>query len=183
MCGNDVKSGRGTKIFRSIPNSAVTVKKCIRDDLRTPEIYRRRARQPARRPAILASCFYYAYSQESAPPSRIIGTVGSKGGSSAPNEPPLDPPQLYERALCGFRTMRSDLYRVFLARLHARRLINQCKVRKKRGGNCLLCLYASYAPALGKSIRRVTVEGPLLAARGIVTSLMSVETFHHLDIC
>ena len=34
----------------------------------------------------------YAYSQVSAPPSRIIGTVGSKGGSSAPNEPPLDPP-------------------------------------------------------------------------------------------
>ena len=31
-------------------------------------------------------CFYYAYSQVSAPPSRIIGTVGSKGGSSAPNE-------------------------------------------------------------------------------------------------
>ena len=82
--------------------------------------------------------FYYAYSQVSAPPSRIIGTVGSKGGSSwiCPN---------YTRehyAPNGFRTMRSDLYRVFLARLHARRFI---KVRKKRGGNCLLCLYASYA--------------------------------------
>ena len=36
-----------------------------------------------------------SYSQVSALPSIIIGTVGSKGGSSAPNEPPLDPPLYY----------------------------------------------------------------------------------------
>ena len=31
-------------------------------------------------PSQRRGCFYYAYSQVSAPPSRIIGTVGSKGG-------------------------------------------------------------------------------------------------------
>ena len=34
-------------------------------------------------PSQRRGCFYYTYSQVSAPPS---GTVGSKGGSSAPNE-------------------------------------------------------------------------------------------------